>query len=306
MHTRGKHAVDGCSRLPGRELASRGGCCRPQTAGFVGRQLATRPLRGFPSGANCAGCVQIKIAHAAQCAALITPYALFFMTPCGVDITFRCRMHATNDTRLVRCLDGLSMSFAVIEQIDSELYDACSRLLSEKELLPAVFWRAWSFVDTVHRIREVAQAVPGLSSKTSEMRKFLTSTEVAESFRHYIQHLRGELSKRPGNTFPAWGSLAWVDPNDPQLTHMALAGAQVGETHYAGLVFDTVEQRWVSRVALSVGGLSFNFDLIAAECMDFRNFILPWLLQKYAPGINLKDELPIISMRFQPGRVHKS
>lgn len=84
---------------------------------------------------------------------------------------------------------------------------------------------------------------------------------------------------------------------------MALAGAQIGETQYAGLILDTVEKKWVSRVALSVGGLSFNFDLIAAECMEFRNFILPWLVQKYAPGINIKDELPIISTRIQFGAV---
>lgn len=212
-------------------------------------------------------------------------------------------MHATHDTRLVRCLDALSMSFSILEQIDSELYATCARLPSDKALLPSVFWRAWSFVDTVHRIREVAQAVPGLNSKTPEMRKFLGSTEVAESFRHYIQHLRGELSKIPGNTFPAWGNLVWVDPNDPHVTHMALAGAQVGETQYVGLVFDTVEKRWVSRVALSVGGLSFNFDRITLECMEFRNFILPWLVQKFAPGINIKDELPIISVRIQFGAV---
>lgn len=160
-------------------------------------------------------------------------------------------MHATHDTRLVRCLDALSMSFSILEQIDSELYVTCARLPSDKVLLPSVFWRAWSFVDTVHRIREVAQAVPGLNSKTPEMRKFLGSTEVAESFRHYIQHLRGELSKIPGNTFPAWGSLVWVDPNDPHVTHMALAGAQVGETQYAGLVFDTVEKRLQSKGSAS-------------------------------------------------------
>jgi hypothetical protein len=208
-------------------------------------------------------------------------------------------MHASNDTRLVRCLDGLALSFAMLEHINAGLHAVCSRLLSEKELLPVAFWHRWSFVDTVHPIREVAQAVPGLSSKASELRVFLDSTAVAEEFRHYIQHLRSELSKIPGNTFPVWGTLAWVDPDDPQLSHMALAGAQVGETQHPSCVCDTVERKWVSKVSLSVAGLSFNFDPIAAACSRFRDFIVPWVLSTYGPGIRLQAELPIVSMRVQ-------
>jgi len=191
------------------------------------------------------------------------------------------------------------MSFAILEHIDSELYATCSRLPSDKELLPVAFWRAWSFVDTVHRIREVTQGVPGLSAKSAEVRRFLVATDVAEVFRHYMQHLRRELTKVPANRFPVWGSLSWVDPNDPLLTHTALAGAQVGETQYVGLVFDTVEKRWVSKVALSVEGRSFNFDPVAAECSAFRDFIVPWLMEKYAPGINRRDDLPLFSTRIQ-------
>jgi hypothetical protein len=161
------------------------------------------------------------------------------------------------------------------------------------------FLRCWSFVDTVHRIREVAQAIPGLSRKNTELRLFLDTTIIAGEFRDYIQHLRSELSKLPGNTFPVWGSLSWVDPTDPQLTHTALAGAQVGETQFVGCVFDTVEGRWVSNVALSVGGLSFNFDPIFSACIRFRDFIIPWLLTSYAPGIQSQDELPIMSTRIQ-------
>lgn len=208
-------------------------------------------------------------------------------------------MHATTDTRLVRCVDGLAMSFAILEHIHADLHVVCARVRANKQSLPVAFLRCWSFVDTVHRIREVAQAIPGLSRKNTELRLFLDTTIIAGEFRDYIQHLRSELSKLPGNTFPVWGSLSWVDPTDPQLTHTALAGAQVGETQFVGCVFDTVEGRWVSNVALSVGGLSFNFDPIFSACIRFRDFIIPWLLTSYAPGIQSQDELPIMSTRIQ-------
>lgn len=58
------------------------------------------------------------------------------------------------------------------------------------------------------RLREVAQAVPGLSMKTPELRLFLNDTAIAEEFRRYIQHLRTELSKSPGNIIGVFFVLA--------------------------------------------------------------------------------------------------
>jgi hypothetical protein len=143
-------------------------------------------------------------------------------------------MHATTDTRIVRCLDALSFSFSMLEDVHAELYPSCVRLRSDRNALPQAYWRAWSFVDLVHRIREVAQSVPGLSAKNKELREFLSATEFAEKLRHYIQHLRSELSKTPGNSFPAWGNLAWVDPEDPLLAYSAMSGAEVGQTSVSG------------------------------------------------------------------------
>ncbi len=191
------------------------------------------------------------------------------------------------------------MSFSILEQIHRDLHMICAAIKGNRQSLPGAFLRCWSFIDTVHRIREVAQGVPGLGRKTAELSLFLDATDIAEKFRHYIQHLRSELSKVPGNTFPVWGSLSWVDPDDSMLTHTVLAGAQVGETRFVGCVFDTVEHKWVSKVALSVNDLSFNFDPIFMACIRFRDFVVPWILAKYSPGIQLREELPIMSTRVQ-------
>jgi len=211
----------------------------------------------------------------------------------------RRHMHVSTDPRLVRCLDGLAISFGMLEQLQQDLHMVCVSIKNNRQSLPGAFLRCWSFIDTVHRIREVAQVVPGLGNRTTELRVFLAATDIAEKFRHYIQHLRSDLSKVQGNTFPVWGSLSWVDPDDSLLTHTALAGAQVGETRFVGCVFDTVECKWVSKVALSVNDLSFNFDPIFMECTRFRDFVIPWILAKYSPGIQLREEHPVMSARVQ-------
>lgn len=207
-------------------------------------------------------------------------------------------MHASSDIRIVKCLDGLHYSFEILEYTYSSLHEVCSRVkVDHSSLIPAL-WQCWSFVDVVHRIREIAQALPGLSHRNKELAAFLDTTQSAEEFRHYIQHLRSELSKKDVNPFPVWGSLAWVDPTDATCSYLVVIGAQVSGTKYTGCVFDTVEGKWVSRVCLGIGGKSFNFDPVYEACLKFRKFVIPWALSAYKPGVRTTTELPIIPIHM--------
>jgi hypothetical protein len=60
----------------------------------------------------------------------------------------------------------------------------------------------------------------------------------------------------------------------------------------------TVEKKWVSKVCLGVGGKSFNFDPIYEVCLRFRDFVVPWALSAYKPGIQTTTELPIVTIQF--------
>lgn len=213
-------------------------------------------------------------------------------------------MQASTDTRLIQCLDGLALSFEMLEYVHSELHKTCSQLTSQRNALAIAFLQCWSFVDIVHRIRELAQAVPGLGAKNPELRAFLDAASIAEPFRHYIQHLRRELSKSPGYGSPVWGSLSWVDAANARLIHTALAGAHIRKTQYKSCVFDFQNREWVSKVALGIivakeGVLTLNFDPMAAACVKFREFIIPWIVETYEPGIQVSAELPIASVFVQ-------
>jgi hypothetical protein len=205
-------------------------------------------------------------------------------------------MHASSDIRVVRCLDGLQYSFVILEHVYSGLHDTCSRIRSDHSALVPALWRCWSFVDVVHRIREITQALPGLSRKNAKLRAFLGATKDAEGFRHYIQHLRSELSKSPLNPSPVWGSLAWVDSANPASSHMVFTGAQIKDTKFTSCVFDRVECKWVSKVCLGVAGKSFNFDPIYEACLEFRDFVVPWAASTYKPGIRATGKPPIITI----------
>ena len=209
----------------------------------------------------------------------------------------RYYMHASSDIRIVKCLDGLHYSFEILRYVYSSLHEACAKIKDDQEALIPAIWLCWSFVDVLHRIREIAQALPGLSGKDKELVSFLKETNLAEEYRHYIQHLRAELSKREVNPFPVWGSLSWVDPKDSSCTHTVFIGAQISSTSYSGSVFDTVERKWVSKVCLGVREKSFNFDPIFEACTRFQKYIVPWALSTYKPRIRLIAKVPIVTMQ---------
>jgi hypothetical protein len=140
-------------------------------------------------------------------------------------------MHASSDLRIVKCLDGLHYSFEILEHLNKSLYEECCRINSDPSSVIPAIWRCWSFVDVVHRIREIAQSIPGLSNRTHELVSFLADTAVAEDCRHYIQHLRSELLRKDTPPFPVWGSLAWVDPKDATSSYIAVMGAQIEGIH---------------------------------------------------------------------------
>lgn len=202
------------------------------------------------------------------------------------------------EIRKILCWDGLVYSFQVLEYYHTELYPVCCEIQVDNQKIVVALASCWGFIDTLNRIRQLAQSVPGLSQKHPEMRLFFDATGLAEQYRHYIQHLRNEIAKDPPNEFPVWGSLSWVDPNNKRRAHTAILGAQINGVNYSSCVFDTLEKKWVSKVCLGVNHSSFNFDSIFDASLRFKCFIISYFLEGTANSLNYQHRLPIMTVEF--------
>ena len=200
------------------------------------------------------------------------------------------------ELRQIRCLDGLYYSFLLLRHYYAGIWETCCKIPTENSQVVPALAACWGFIDSLHRIREIAQSVPQLSVKHVEMRMFLSETVLSEEYRHYIQHLRGELAKEPPNSFPIWGSLSWVDAEEPMKTHIAILGAQTKGTQYTGCVYDSVEKRWVSKVCLGVNNRSFNFDALYSAATRFEGFVIPFLTEAASDEVRFHDKLPIVTV----------
>ena len=74
----------------------------------------------------------------------------------------------------------------------------------------AALLEAWSFVDSINRLRELLVGMPGLKKRTPEFRIFLSKTETFLKLRNAVQHLRGEIERLTHSGEPVWGSVGWV------------------------------------------------------------------------------------------------
>ena len=202
------------------------------------------------------------------------------------------------DIRKIQCLDGLHYSFQMLRHYYADLWDTCCKIPTDNSKAIPALASCWGFIDALHRIREIAQSVPGLNVKHPEMRAFLSTSFLAEDYRHYIQHLRGELAKSQPNSFPVWGTLSWADNNKSERAHMAILGAQIEGTKYSGCVYDNFKKEWVSKVCLSVNGTAFNFDPIFASALRFEVFILPLLIDGASDFVQFHEKLPLVTFDF--------
>ena len=74
----------------------------------------------------------------------------------------------------------------------------------------ALFLDAWSIVDSVHRLRELVQQMPGVKKNSPGIQSFLRSTEKVEQMRHIAQHLRREVDALEQRHQPVHGILNWI------------------------------------------------------------------------------------------------
>jgi len=208
-------------------------------------------------------------------------------------------MNKNIELRYVQIFEALVTAIAMCELHSRELYDDVDKLNEEPEKLLRVLSRVWGIVDDIYRVRQLVQSIPGLNMRTPQMRRFITGTEITETFLHYIQHLRQELTKPESITTPVWGSLSWIDPLDETKCYTAVLGRVDGEVQNYSCVFDRYEKKWVSRVAINIKGASFNIDPVLEEVQRAKSYVLQWLTDRSSFALEVKVEYPVFAMKIE-------
>ncbi len=213
------------------------------------------------------------------------------------------KVESNQDPRIIRCFDALYYSFELLKYNYTELFKCCPNIKVSPEMLIPTLSHCWMIIDLIYKIREISQAIPGLGHQTKELKKFLDKTKVAELFRHYIQHLRQKLSKRDLESYPVWGSLSWVDQLDNSTNNVAIFGTPIDapsgkKLSVVSCAYDRFARKWVSRISLAIGEAAFNIDPLHQDTIEYKEFILPWMMNHYTTGLKEPSKPITLSARI--------
>lgn len=109
-------------------------------------------------------------------------------------------------------LDGIELSMRMAKiafnRLEVGVLEISRRGDFSRDLQDALFLDAWSFIDSINRLRLLIKNTPGLK-QTSTVKAFLKVANDVEEFRNYVQHLPGEINKLSDTGKPIWGAIGW-------------------------------------------------------------------------------------------------
>lgn len=89
------------------------------------------------------------------------------------------------------------------------------------------FVTAMGLVDFAYRFGQLVDALPLLNKKSPELRALRSALAPAETARHYLQHMRGDLNNGNAIDYPILGSLSWARGADCHTLSFSQAGANI-------------------------------------------------------------------------------
>ena len=176
-----------------------------------------------------------------------------------------------DDQKQVLIIDALRLSLEIEKALNSRLWRILRRI--EKlddasnpkpaEVLEAI-GLAWQLIDTIHRIRGLAEQVRGLSHSLPEYQLFQRKTAPTEELRNFYQHLNSEIPKLPAKTNPIIGVLSWVTKILGK-SRTVVYGTFPKDGNIHTLVVDTWKAEFVSQLEFTAGQTNLDMAIMHKE-----------------------------------------
>ncbi|MEX2091628.1 MAG: hypothetical protein WD971_03075 [Pirellulales bacterium] len=148
---------------------------------------------------------------------------------------------------------------------------------------------AYSFIDSVHRFREVLQITPGLRHN-APFELFMRRTSGVKELRNIVQHLNRHVDRIAHEGWAALGTLTWLGPsavtNGPPSAYVLQAGTFYSNQLTNGPVLDISSSLQIGEIAdisLLTAGLRVN---LSTNINSLRSIIrsLEGPLEEFATG----------------------
>ena len=122
----------------------------------------------------------------------------------GIDVVLRGGLFvpAQRLLQIAALVDQAEMVDVAYSRLCKNLWEVTNTEELKASVAP-LFLDAWSIVDSVHRLRELLDQMPGLKKNTSAYQSFVRKTKIAKDFRNTAQHMRNDLRAIGQKCLPA-------------------------------------------------------------------------------------------------------
>jgi hypothetical protein len=70
-----------------------------------------------------------------------------------------------------KCIEGIYVSFRISQNCIKKLHKTCCSILKDKDAIYEALNLAWSYIDSINRIREISQSIPRLKKMIKSLYK---------------------------------------------------------------------------------------------------------------------------------------
>lgn len=209
------------------------------------------------------------------------------------DTSLLRRIPTSVDRRVVLYLDGIRYSIQVADLVYDRLVNTLHRIArlpgGSRELGQAIVEAtsdAWSFIDSLHRLRELVQQLPGLRHHETAVQVFLKSTRAVDEFRNYVQHFRNGIDRFAAAERPLWGALSWPEGTDLEAGRcpIIVPGTFYPGVVFPGCVFDPRTGRFEGGISIETGDQALDLTEIRGRLEQFVGWFEGWFSTAFADG----------------------
>lgn len=219
----------------------------------------------------------------------------------------RIESDPTRVRALLRCLDGLRFAFQTCFAAHDRVRTVLRKIEANWEQgaatedAIAASGDLWLIVDCLQRIRLLLDRAPVLPKREPDIQAFMRALQPVENLRHYIQHVKGEISGDDGGA-PLWGVVSWTGSDDSRECFTLVLGTLHLAQSLAGIAYDRQAGFFVRTLELSAGQDSIDVDSLVGRARRLDSQIGAW-----ANSITFEDGqkydyrpevLPVIYSKF--------
>jgi hypothetical protein len=141
-----------------------------------------------------------------------------------------------------------------------------AKIETDSSVVIELYIAALGLIDYFHRFYEIVSAMPLIRKDQLELKKLGEALAPVTECRNYLQHMRGDLMSNDFIKYPILGAISWIHEGR---NYILFSNQPTQSFSAPGIVYDRLEDKYICKYMLTVGGHEIKIDTVYTEIKSF-------------------------------------